>query len=220
MLGIEIKKIEDLFAKGYIEETAKAISNIKLQLFTAPTRELIRQQQVIAQYRRIDQSELRKLIQEFIGIVKRRFLVKDKIFVVHGWDHELKLEAKNYFQNTLGYESIILHEQDGEGDTIINKFEKFAKECFLAIVLLSEKDASNQDSFSDPNAPKRARPNVLFEFGYFFALLGRRRVIILRKGNVEIHSDILGIEYIDVTNGIESAGEKIRKRLAWLLAQP
>ena len=49
---------------------------------------------------------------------------------------------------------------------------------------------------------------------YFFAKFGRSRVLILKRGDVEIHSDIYGIEYIDVTNGVENAGEKIRKRIS------
>jgi hypothetical protein len=34
-----------------------------------------------------------------------------------------------------------------------------------------------------------------------------------RKGPLDIPSDIAGIRYIDVTNGIESAGERIRREL-------
>jgi predicted nucleotide-binding protein len=45
--------------------------------------------------------------------------------------------------------------------------------------------------------------------------LGRTsgRVLLLYKDSLDIPSDIAGIEYIDITNGIESAGEKIRKEL-------
>jgi predicted nucleotide-binding protein len=35
-------------------------------------------------------------------------------------------------------------------------------------------------------------------------------------GPVEIPSDIVGVEYIDITNGIESAGETIRRELKGL----
>jgi predicted nucleotide-binding protein len=45
--------------------------------------------------------------------------------------------------------------------------------------------------------------------------LGRKsgRIILLHKGPIEIPSDIIGIEYIDITNGIKSAGEGIRREL-------
>jgi len=43
---------------------------------------------------------------------------------------------------------------------------------------------------------RRARQNVIFELGFFYGLLGRYegRVIALRKGDVEIPSDIHGKE--------------------------
>lgn len=40
---------------------------------------------------------------------------------------------------------------------------------------------------------------------------GSGRVLLLHKGPVEIPSDTVGIEYIDITNGIESAGEILRR---------
>jgi predicted nucleotide-binding protein len=141
-----------------------------------------------------------------------------RVFIVHGWDAELKLEAKNYLQNYLGLQPIILDEQDSSGDVILNKFESFAAQCQAAVILLSERDDVDISGFSDPSAPRRPRPNVLFEMGYFFAKLGRSRVVILRKGNVELHSDIFGIEYIDVAHGVAAAGERIRTRLKWLLS--
>ncbi|HEV7390780.1 MAG TPA: nucleotide-binding protein [Burkholderiales bacterium] len=154
----------------------------------------------------------RDLIEEMIMLQPKPTTTHD-VFIVHGWDAELKLATKNYLQNTLGLSCIILHEQSSEGDTIIDKFERHAKRCRIAVVLLSENDEPTGTLLGDPNAERRPRPNVLFELGYFFAHLSRRNVIILRRGNVSIHSDILGIEYIDVTNGIEAAGEAIRKRL-------
>jgi predicted nucleotide-binding protein len=53
------------------------------------------------------------------------------------------------------------------------------------------------------------------ELGFFLGKLGRTsgKILLLHKGPVEIPSDIAGIEYIDITNGIESAGEKIRREL-------
>ena len=41
----------------------------------------------------------------------------------------------------------------------------------------------------------RARQNVIFELGYFTAKLGRNRVCVLYKGNVEILSDFQGVLY-------------------------
>jgi predicted nucleotide-binding protein len=137
------------------------------------------------------------------------------VFIVHGWDTELKYAAKNYFQNTLGADPVILHEQGGDGGTLIDKFERHADRCALAVILLSDADEPG-DGLASPGAERRPRPNVLFEMGYFFSRLGRGGVILLRRGDVALNSDVLGIEWIDVTNGVEAAGESIRRRVPWL----
>jgi len=58
---------------------------------------------------------------------------------------------------------------------------------------------------------QRARQNVIFELGYFVAALGRGRVCLLLKGDVEIPSDLYGVVYttLDRANGwkIEVARE-------------
>ena len=41
----------------------------------------------------------------------------------------------------------------------------------------------------------RARQNVVFELGYFFARLGRDKTFVLKKGDIEILSDFIGIAY-------------------------
>ena len=133
-----------------------------------------------------------------------------KIFIVHGHDHLAKLELESFLRD-IGLEPVILHKMDGGGLTIIEKFERFAEECDFAFVILSPDDPLAE--FNRHNAESRARPNVVMELGYFIGRIGRGRVAILRKEKVEIHSDILGVEYISIDYGIEAAGEKIRKRL-------
>lgn len=133
-----------------------------------------------------------------------------KVFIVHGHDQEAKWELESFLRD-IGLEPIILHKMDGGGLTIIEKFEKYAIQCDFAVVLLTADDPLSE--FESHNAEHRARPNVIMELGYFLGRLGRQRVALLRKGNVEIHSDILGIEYIPIDDGVEAAGEKIRKRL-------
>ena len=54
--------------------------------------------------------------------------------------------------------------------------------------------------------------------GFFLGKLERKsgRVLLLHKGKLEIPSDISGVTYIDITNGVEAAGEGIRKELKGL----
>lgn len=139
-----------------------------------------------------------------------------KIFIVHGHDNIIKLELKNYLQNTLGLpEPIILHEKPNQGRTIIEKLEDYASEISLAFILLTPDDVFAQQEDSD-NKLYRARQNVILELGYFLGLLGRKtgRVILLYKGVLDIPSDISGLIYINISNGIQSAGEEIRKEIS------
>jgi hypothetical protein len=142
-------------------------------------------------------------------------LPKPKTFIVHGRAETLKYQLKNYLQNTLGFpEPVILHEQPSLGRTIIEKFEDESFDVDLVFVLLTPDDEF-ASSESDNLQKRRARQNVIFELGYFMAKIGRKsgRVLLLHKGPIDLPSDISGLVYIDISNGIESAGESIRREL-------
>lgn len=118
-----------------------------------------------------------------------------RVFVVHGHD-ESAVHGLARFLEKLGLEAIILKEQPDQGRTIIEKFEETADDIGFAVVLLTPDDlgASVKAETSDA----RARQNVIFELGYFAAKLGRGRVCLLRKGHVEIPSDLYGVIYTDM----------------------
>ena len=139
------------------------------------------------------------------------------IFIVHGRDR-MVTELKNYLQNTLKLgEPIVLAEKPSGGRTVIEKFEHYAAGTDVAFVLLTPDDQGGLAGTAE--AQPRARQNVIFELGYFFGYLrrGSGRVILLHKGPLEISSDLSGVCYIDVANGIAAAGEEIRRELIeWL----
>lgn len=140
---------------------------------------------------------------------KKHTLDDKKIFIVHGHDGNERYVLKDYLQNTLHYpEPVILSDQAGCGRVIIESFEAEAEHAGLVFALVTPDDLVNETS-------KRARQNVIFELGYFMGKLGRKsgRVIVLRKGNVDIPSDLDGILYISIDNGIAAAGEQIRKAI-------
>jgi len=142
-----------------------------------------------------------------------------RIFIVHGRDTALLFELKNFLQNKLKFdEPTILFEKPSLGRTVIEKFEYHARLADLAFVLMTPDDLGHLSATASGDQ-FRARQNVVFEYGYFFGLLGRLggKVVLLRKGPLEIPSDIDGIVYIDVSSGIDAAGEDIRKELRdWL----
>jgi predicted nucleotide-binding protein len=139
-----------------------------------------------------------------------------KVFIVHGRDGQSALELKNYLQNTLGFrEPIILAERPNMGNTIIEKFEYYASEVDLVFVIATPDDEGGLLNANEKQHP-RARQNVIFELGYFFGRFRRHsgRILFLKKGHLETPTDIDGLVYMDITNGIASAGEQIRLELA------
>jgi CheY-like chemotaxis protein len=141
--------------------------------------------------------------------------VRAKSFIVHGRDKKTALELKNYLQNWLGFdEPTLLAEQPSRGATILEKFEAYASDADWVFVLLTPDDIGHSADEPDSVQP-RARQNVIFELGYFHGLMRRQsgRLLLLHKGALEIPSDLSGIIYIDITFGIEAAGEAIRRNL-------
>ena len=137
-----------------------------------------------------------------------------RAFIVHGHDERLLADVKNYLQNTLGWEPpLVLREQPSAGKTIIEKFEEHAFRVDCVFVLMTPDDRSIADGSNDEK--RRSRQNVIFELGFFCGALGRRsgRILLLHRGPVELPSDIAGVVWIDVSNGIKAAGEDIRTEL-------
>jgi CheY-like chemotaxis protein len=140
-------------------------------------------------------------------------------FIIHGHDTAEKLSLKNFLQNTLGLpEPIILHEQPNLGRTIIEKLEDYALRSDLAFVLLTPDDKISRGAGTSDDK-RRARQNVIFELGYFLGVFGRSsgRTFLLHKGKLDLPSDLAGVIYIDISNGIAAAGEEIRKELAHVI---
>lgn len=125
------------------------------------------------------------------------------VFIVHGHD-EAARESVARFIEKLGLGAVILQEQPKGGRTIIEQLEEYSDVGF-AIVLMTPDDIGV--SVGETEEKLRARQNVIFEFGYFLGKLERSKVRILRKGNVEIPSDLQGVLYIPM----DSAG-------AWRMA--
>ena len=116
------------------------------------------------------------------------------VFIVHGHDDEAKETVARVIEK-LGLKVIILHEQPELGRTIIEKLE-FNSNVSFAIVLLTPDDVGAKSGSGSRNP--RSRQNVVFELGYFIAKLGRERVFVLCKGDIEIPSDYHGVIYTSI----------------------
>ena len=124
----------------------------------------------------------------------------NEVFIVHGHDTVAKIEVARFVEK-LGLEATILDEKPGGGRTIIEKFEDHASNAGFAIVLLTPDDVGAAKDKRDDLKP-RARQNVIFEMGYFVKGLGRGRVCAMSNEEVELPSDLAGVEYIHLdSNG-------------------
>lgn len=128
----------------------------------------------------------------------------NKIFVVHGHDEIAKNELEIFLKNS-GLEPIVLHRQPDQGRTIIEKFEVYSDVGF-ALIILTPDDVFytlNEENKKYELAEKRARQNVIFEWGVFVGKLGRDRVCCLHKKSVELPSDIHGVLYKPFNDSIK-----------------
>ena len=123
----------------------------------------------------------------------------DDVFIVHGRDEAAK-HAIARFVEGLDLKTIILDEQPDAGLTIIEKFEREARNVGFAIVLLTPDDIGTLKDEADEQLKFRARQNVIFELGYFMGKLGRKKVHLLIKGEIENPSDLNGILYASMNN--------------------
>jgi predicted nucleotide-binding protein len=123
-----------------------------------------------------------------------------RVFVVHGHDDGAR-EAVARFLDQIGLQATILHEQPNQGLTIIEKFERYAAQVGFAVVLLTPDDLGGTQE-TGAQMP-RARQNVVFELGYFVGKVGRGKVCLLRKGEIEGFSDFHGVVYttLDANGG-------------------
>jgi predicted nucleotide-binding protein len=112
----------------------------------------------------------------------------NKVFVVHGQDVGGR-DAVARFLDGVGFESVILHEQANRGLTAIEKVEVNSDVGF-AVVLLTPDDMGGLKN----ETPKpRLRQNVVLEPGYFIGKLGRSKVCALKRGDMEMPSELAGV---------------------------
>jgi Predicted nucleotide-binding protein containing TIR-like domain len=135
------------------------------------------------------------------------------LLIIHGRSND-KLSLKNYLQNQLHFpEPLIMAEQPGVGLTLPEKFEAIAKRCDGAIALATPDDrgALASDVQTDSQGALRARQNVWLEVGWFWGTLGRRRFLLLCRKDIEIPSDLAGLEYLRYESDPAERGDDIRK---------
>jgi len=130
------------------------------------------------------------------------------VFIVHGHDHDL-LRDLELALHRWKLDPIVLSERASRGMTLVEKVEANADVGF-AFVLLTPDDYGGTDI---GRLQRRARQNVIWEWGYLVGRLGRDHVCCLYKEGVEIPSDLHGIARIVVRTNLNENLEEIRREL-------
>jgi predicted nucleotide-binding protein len=139
-----------------------------------------------------------------------------EVFIVHGHDHHAKVELELMLTKA-GLESIVLHRQPDMGRTLIEKFEQHANVGYAFVLLTPDDVAYSATDESKPDTKRkkerRARQNVILEFGFFAGQLGRARVCCLYKGGVTLPSDMDGLIHKEFKESVEELHSPIRIEL-------
>ena len=131
-----------------------------------------------------------------------------KVFVVFGKCKSAKDDIVTFVRN-MGIETIALEEEANGGKTIIEKLE--ATNCHKAIIIMSGDD--RVVPYRGSRERKCPRENVIFEYGYFVAKLGRNNVIVIKTKNADLNllSDCGGICHITYERQSETWKNQLRR---------
>jgi len=133
-----------------------------------------------------------------------------KVFVVYGHDTPARDQLELLLLR-MNIKPVILSNMAPDGKTIIEALIANTDVPY-AVVLLTPDDEGHIAG-KDAERKFRARQNVVLEMGMFLAKLGREKVAILHKGDLELPSDINGLIYIPFKNSVQEAKNKLAASL-------
>ena len=115
---------------------------------------------------------------------------RENVFIIHGRDEAKWRELKDIIKTKFRLNPIVLLEQPDIGaKTVIEKFERYALTCSYAIAVFTPDD----EVTACGETYLQARPNVIYELGWFCARLSRSGVMLLLKEGTSVFSDFGGI---------------------------
>lgn len=134
----------------------------------------------------------------------------NRVFIVYGHDTNAR-EQLELLLRRMKLEPVVLQNLPSAGQTIIEKLESTSDVPFACALLTPDDEGHVRDKASDKRY--RARQNVVLELGMFLSKLGRKRVAILYKGDLELPSDINGLLYIPFKDRVDEVKERLAAEL-------
>lgn len=139
-----------------------------------------------------------------------------RIFIVHGHDTAARDQLELILMR-LGLQPFILQNSEAGSKTIVEALEvNIYKESALGIILMTPDDYGYSKNQTEADRQPRARQNVILEMGMVMASLGRERMLILKKGALELPSDAAGILYHEFNDHVKETVPKLVQRLQQL----
>jgi predicted nucleotide-binding protein len=135
-----------------------------------------------------------------IKAIQKEIASLPRLMIVHGRSSD-RMVVDQILRNQGIINPIVLQERLTAGKTIPEKFEREARQADGAVVLFTPDDqaastlSATGESVSAGELRVRARQNVILEYGWFWGKLGRDRVLLILKGELELPTDLAGIFY-------------------------
>ena len=136
-----------------------------------------------------------------------------KIMIIHGRSPDRDI-LKEYLLKYVG-QVIVLADEFAPTEPIPIKFERFASSVDGAIALLTPDDVGGLADQPSAAAP-RARENVWVEVGWFWGHRSRKKLLLLKKGDITIPSDLGNVEHYTYRSSPEERDPEIQKFIAEL----
>lgn len=155
---------------------------------------------------------------------------RDKVFIIHGHDHQLKQDVE-VFLRRIGLDVSILHQLPRGGRTIIEMLEAYSAVDYAVALLTPDDIGATDKAYNDATQrvpldgpastlavelastiKHRARQNVVLELGLFLGKHGRGSVSAIVAHGVEIPSDYAGVLYIPVAGDGEADWRTLLRR--------
>lgn len=118
------------------------------------------------------------------------------ILVIHGHDRLSLLELQNLLLQRFPHiiPRVMVAEQIGTLG-MAEKFERISGDLVGAIALMTPDDKAV--ALNAPGtAAARARQNVVMEIGWVWGKLGRQKCLLMKRGDVEVPSDLAGVDVL------------------------
>jgi predicted nucleotide-binding protein len=137
-----------------------------------------------------------------ITAITREISALPRLMIVHGRSAD-RAVVEQVLRDEGVTDPIVLRDRFRAGGTIPETFEREALQADGALVLFTPDDeaapllgsAGTAASAEEARMRARARQNVILEYGWFWGRLGRDRVLLLMKDELELPSDISGLLY-------------------------